>query len=103
MEHPVHPFESRFEISPFADVPAQLLDCLREVFRPSPGMDAGLKAVEDAHLVAALDEQVDRVGADESGASRNQDPAHGKLVIRGERRDWKGGDTRVGTQPLKSL
>ena len=56
------------------------------------GAVAGGEVVEDAHRVAALEQGVDEVAADESGASGDEDPAaHAPtLAERSGRPAWVG-------------
>src|SRR5689334_15120040 len=44
----------------------------RQVLRFAARMDAGLQVIENAHLIAAFKQQINRVRADESGTARYQ-------------------------------
>jgi hypothetical protein len=54
-----------------ADVPPHTLRCRVEVGR-SAGVGEGVEGVQDSDLVAALDEGVDYVRADEAGAADDE-------------------------------
>ena len=63
-----------------ADVALDPLRARVEVVRPL-AVRGRQQAVEDAHLVAALEQRVDDVGADEAGAAGDEDQAaHGATV-----------------------
>ena len=53
-------------------VPDDFFHVPRQVGRPAVGMDSLLERVEDADLVAALQQDIGRVGADEAGAAGDQ-------------------------------
>ena len=76
MHDPVDALQGPAQGVGVAHVAADAVDLRRQVVGPAAGMDPLLQGVVDPDLVAALEEQVDGVGADESGAAGDQDLLH---------------------------
>ena len=77
MDDAVNAVEGASEPVGIAHVPDDFFHVGAQVGGPAVGMDPLLERVEDADLVAALQQDVGRVRADEAGAARDQNTLQG--------------------------
>ena len=69
MKHSDHRFQSSFQVLSLRNISLNKLDLVRHPIGLSAGVDTGLQRVQDANLVAALEQEIDRVRTYESGST----------------------------------